>query len=113
MKHQFICSSCQEHFTLTSDAKYCPICSGALISKTVLCANQKIEQLEKIMPILNKKYSEFAEIYAQYKIINETLRTYAARGIIDRSQVVDFKPETLTSIFYKTRQHNKKNKSSV
>ena len=103
MKHQYICVSCGAHLTLPSGSRYCPICSGTVESKSENYAKSQLQELEKLLPALELKYNEFANIYAQFKRINETLRTYAARGLIDRDSIPDFKPETLTNIFFQSR----------
>ena len=107
MSHQYACKICKKHMTLPNGSKYCPICGGSLESKAEIFANEKAGELKKLLPVLEEKYDEFAKLYVQYKIINETLRTYAARGIIDREKVIDFKPESLTEIFHKSRKKRK------
>ena len=107
MNHQYICKSCGKHITLPNGSKYCPICSGKVESKAEIYAKEKIKELQELLPVLESKYNEFAEMYAQFKITNETLRTYATRGLIDRESVPDFKPEALTDIFYKSRKKRK------
>lgn len=107
MKHQYICKNCGNHITFPNGAKYCPICSGELKSKAEIYAKEKIQELQELLPVLEKKYNEFAELYVKFKITNETLRTYAARGLIDKESVPEFKPETLTDIFYRSRKKRK------
>ena len=68
---------------------------------------EKLKELEQMLPILHEKYKDFAEYYCKFKITNETLRTYAARGIIKRDQIPDFRPESLTDLFYKSRKKRK------
>lgn len=108
MDHQYVCKSCEKHFTLPSHSKFCPFCGGDLQSKAEIYALEKADELRAMLPALNEKYMEFAQMYSEFKKINEALRTYAARGIIDRSAVVDFAPEGLTEIFYKSRKKRTK-----
>lgn len=107
MNHQYICKSCGKHITLPNGSKYCPICSGEVESKAETYAKEKIKELQELLPVLESKYNEFAKLYVQFKLINETLRTYVARGLINRESVPDFKPEALTDIFYKSRKKRK------
>lgn len=107
MKHQYICKKCGNHSTLPIGSKFCPLCGGNVESKTEVYAMQKSQELQELLPILHQKYNDFAETYVKFKKVNETLRTYASRGIIPRDMVVDFKPEGLTTLFYKGRKSRK------
>ena len=68
MNHQYICKSCGKHITLPNGSKYCPICSGKVESKAEIYAKEKIKELQELLPVLESKYNEFAEMYAQFKI---------------------------------------------
>lgn len=108
INHQYVCSVCKKHMTLPHGSKYCPVCGGSVESKAEIFANEKAEELKRLLPVLEEKYNEFVKVYVQFKTVSETLRTYAARGLIDREKVVDFKLESLTEIFYKSRKKRRK-----
>ena len=107
MKQQYFCQKCNEGFLLVQGSKYCPKCGSVITSKAEITAQNKITEMNAIMPKLKQKYNDFAILYAKYKILNETLRSYARRGIINREEIIDFNPETLTEIFHKNRKKRK------
>ena len=108
MSRRYRCSNCNESFNLKPGSKVCPLCGNAsLISQIEQTTQEKLKELEQMLPILHEKYKDFAEYYCKFKITNETLRTYATRGIIKRDQIPDFRPENLTDLFYKSRKKRK------
>ena len=112
-KQKFRCDSCGACFYITIKPSLCPLCGSHSIyrgsKKAKETADKYISEINALIPQLNDVSERFSGLYSRYMIIHETLRCYAARGLIDKESIPNFCKPNLTDAFYASRKRRKDN----
>ena len=88
---QYICSNCGQRVRLAKTPTFCPFCGNENIfpdnEKSKKYAAMKIGELQNLLPQRDLAWDAYVKISAQCEDILQTLRQYAKRGIIDKSDI--------------------------
>lgn len=107
-KSKFVCDTCNKEFYITVIPKLCPLCGGQNIhrgsKKSRDTARRYIEELNSIIPKMDELVSDFSELYVRYMTIHEVLKSYAARGIVNKDDIPNFTIPKFTNAFYQHRK---------
>ena len=107
-KTKFRCGSCNAEFYITVCPVICPLCGSRKIyrgsKKSKETAEKYIQEVNEIIPMIEKAFDELSSLYTRYMTVHETLKTYVARGIIDKNEMPTYILPSLTKAFYESRK---------
>ncbi len=107
-KKKYRCDSCDAEFYITLKPVCCPICGSKSVfagsKKSKQTADEYIAELNVIIPRMNELCNSLQDLYSRYMTLNEVLKQYEGRGIIEKDIIPRFKLPSLSKAFYDSRK---------
>lgn len=105
---QYICGNCGQRVRLTNTPVCCPFCCSKNIfpdnEKSKKYALSKIEELNALLPQRTSAWNSYVGISVKCEDILQTLRQYAKRGVIDKSDIPTVEKQHLTEALKEYRK---------
>ena len=111
---KYICGKCGQGFSAANRPNICPFCGFEQLkpdSKSRRTADKLLEEVSEDIPVLDKLWSEYVTLLAEYEYKMLSLRQYKHRGIIEADEIPERKQETLAAALKRYRAEKKKGAS--
>lgn len=107
-KHRYICASCGKSAMLADTPGFCPYCGDSNLrqcnDKARKHAEDMIEELNALVPVVDKAWNAYATAYINYEVKRRVLYNYALNGVIDKSLIPTLGKRNLMAEFNEYRK---------
>lgn len=110
-KKSYICMKCGETGLYHNAPKFCPYCGSEEIQRNNLDAIKHAKevalQMEELVPVVEKAWSAYVDVYVEFENRRRVLEDYCRRGAFDKGDIPTVEKKKLLDALYEYRARRK------